>query len=160
MTLILFFIIIIMCVAMSASKCNKPESFQIYDRPCLTKMENQCYNDPLTTAKCWATKAFPCPKYNGSRMQCTNNYKRDVNIADCLDRTYYYSSKDERLSEKCVYGGQNSGSGDFSPDKEAPAKVFPFAIKKWGESTSAPSIFPRVNVWRNKDLPNNFFVNL
>ena len=122
---------------------SNTEKFQIYNRPCLNKIENNCYNDPLTTAKCWSTKAFPCPKDNGSFMQCTNNFKRNANIADCLERSYYYSSKDERNSEKCAY-----------------KNIFPFAIKKNIENPSLPSIFPRVNYWRNKDLPNDFFVSL
>ena len=96
----------------------------------------KCYNDPLTLAKCHITKESPCPDKNGSFMQCTNNFKREVNIADCLERSYYYSRGNERLSEKCVY-----------------KDVFPFAVKKPAESTSKPSIFPRVNIFRNKELP-------
>jgi hypothetical protein len=69
-------------------------------------------------------------------MQCTNNFKREVNIADCLERSYYYSRANERLSEKCVY-----------------KNVFPFAVKTPAESTSKPTIFPRVNIFRNKELP-------
>lgn len=97
--------------------------------------EIKCYNDPLTLAKCHITKENPCPDKNGSFMQCTNNFKREVNIADCLERSYYYSKANERLSEKCIY-----------------KNVFPFAIKKPQESTSNPSIFPRINIYRNKDL--------
>ena len=76
-------------------------------------------------------------------MQCTNNFKRDVNIADCLERTYYYSAKDERLSEKCVY-----------------KDVFPFAVKKDIPNPNTPSIFPRINMWRNEELPDGFMVSL
>lgn len=124
------------------------EVFQIENSSCMDQLENQCYNDPLTLAKCWATKAFPCPKDNGSYMQCTNNYPREVNIADCLERSYYYSSKDERLSEKCVYGD----------NKKLKGKIFPFALKKDIPDNTEPSIFPRVNMWRNDNLQNNFFV--
>jgi len=154
---LIVFIIVVICFMMFNStqqKSNKitivknnkksnNEKFQIYNRNCLDKMKDSCYNDPLTLAKCWATKDFPCPMNNGSYMQCTNNYKRDVNIADCLERTYYYSPKDERLSEKCVY-----------------KNVFPFAVKKDIPDNTQPSIFPRVNMWRNDDLPNGFFVAL
>jgi len=148
----------------------KNEKFQIYDHPCVKKEEKTCYSDPLTTAKCWITKAFPCPKDNGSFMQCTNNYKRDINIADCLERTYYYSSKDERLSETCVYGknvpDQPSGKeigkpypmGPKTPQKIT-GSVFPFAVKP-NDNTGTPSIFPRVNTWRNRDLPNGLLVSL
>lgn len=94
---------------------------------------NNCYNDPLTLAKCHITKENPCPDKNGSFMQCTNNFKRDVNIADCLERSYYYSPADERLSEKCIYKNN-----------------FPFAMKIPVESVSKPSIFPRVNIFRNE----------
>ena len=125
------------------NKKIKKENFQIYKKPCVKNITEKCYNDPLTLDKCWLTKEFPCPRYNGSYMQCTNNYKRDVNIANCLERTYYYSPKDERLSKKCVY-----------------KNVFPFAVKKNIPNPSNPSIFPRVNVWRNEDLPNGFMVNL
>jgi hypothetical protein len=96
----------------------------------------KCYNDPLTLAKCHITKEMPCPDKNGSFMQCTNNFKREVNIADCLERSYYYSPGGERLSEKCIY-----------------KEVFPFAVKTPTESTSKPTIFPRVNIFRNKSLP-------
>jgi len=130
-------------VVMYPRRKKENEKFQIYDRPCLKKIEESCYNDPLSSAKCWATKAFPCPKDNGSYMQCTNNFKRDVNIEDCLERTYYYSPEDERLSEKCVY-----------------KKVFPFAVKKDIPDNTSPSIFPRVNMWRNDDIVDNFFVAL
>ena len=137
--LILLFLIIIF----GTCQKFKGEQFQIYQSPCLKKLEKKCFNDPLTLAKCHITKEDPCPSANGSFMQCTNNFKHNVNIADCLERSYYYSAPNERLSEKCVY-----------------KKVFPFAIKKFPESTSTPSIFPRVNIYRNKDLPNNFFVNM
>lgn len=135
-------IIIIILFLFIFTSCNqkKDEKFQVYHKPCVTKLENKCYNDPLTLDKCWITKDWPCPRYNGSFMQCTNNYKRDVNIADCLERTYYYSAKDERLSEKCVY-----------------KDVFPFALKKDIPDNTKPSIFPRVNMWRNEELPDNFF---
>lgn len=124
-------------------KHKKDEDFQINPEPCVKKIEKNCYNDPLTLDKCWHTKAFPCPKDNGSYMQCTNNFKRDVNIADCLERTYYYSAKDERLSEKCVY-----------------KDVFPFAVKKDIPNPNTPSIFPRINMWRNEELPDGFMVSL
>jgi hypothetical protein len=100
------------------------------------KKDLKCYNDPLTLAKCHITKEMPCPDKNGSFMQCTNNFKREVNIADCLERSYYYSPADERLSEKCVYKNE-----------------FPFAVKIPIESTSKPTIFPRVNIFRNNSLP-------
>lgn len=138
-------IILIFIIALGVgcgNKYLKGEKFQIYNRPCLKKLEKNCFNDPLTLAKCHITKEDPCPAANGSYMQCTNNFKHDVNIANCLERSYYYSAPNERLSEKCVY-----------------KKVFPFATKKY-QSTSTPSIFPRVNIYRNKDLPNNFFVNM
>lgn len=140
--LILLIIIIAWCVG-CGNKYFKNEKFQIYNRPCLKKLEKKCFNDPLTLAKCHITKKDPCPSANGSFMQCTNNFKHDVNIANCLERSYYYSGPNERLSEKCVY-----------------KKVFPFAIKRPTESTSSPSIFPRINIYRNKDIPNNFFVNM
>ena len=125
-------------------QCSKGgEKFQIYNQPCAQKIEKKCYNDPLSLDKCWITKEWPCPRYNGTHMQCTNNYKRDINIADCLERSYEYASKDERVSEKCAY-----------------KDIFPFAVKKDIPNTSTPSIFPRVNMWRNKDLPNNFFDSL
>ena len=131
MNIILFIIFIIVILAIVCSDKVFGEKFQINNTGCL----GNCQNDPLTQAKCWQTKAFPCPKDNGSFTQCSNNFKRDVNIADCLERTYYYSQADERLSEKCVY-----------------EKTFPFAVKPL-ESTETPSIFPRINVWRNDDIP-------
>ena len=130
MKFIIFVIIIIVILAIICSNNVFGEKFQINNTKCISN----CNNDPLTNAKCWQTKAFPCPKDNGSLMQCTNNFKRDVNIADCLERTYYYSPDDERLSEKCVYN-----------------KTFPFAVKPL-ESTDNPSIFPRINVWRNDEI--------
>jgi len=120
------------------------EKFQIYKKKCVKDIEKNCYNDPLTTAKCWTTKKFPCPRLNGSYQQCTNNFKHKVNIANCLERSYYYSPKDERLSERCVYGKQG--------------KVFPFAVKKTIPNPYKPSIFPRVNVYRNDSIDDNFFV--
>ena len=134
----IFFFIIVGC-----GTYNWREKFQIFNRPCLKKLEKKCFNEPLRLDKCWLTKKEPCPMYDGSLMQCTNNFKHDVNIADCLERSYYYSAKNEQLSEKCVY-----------------KKVFPFAVKKPAVSISNPSIFPRVNIQRNEDLPNGFFVNL
>ena len=122
------------------------EKFQIFKRKCLKDIEKNCYNDPLTTAKCWTTKEFPCPWQNGSYQQCTNNFKHDVNIANCLERSYYYSANDERLSEKCVYGKTG--------------KVYPFAVKKTIPNPSKPSIFPRVNYFRNDSIDDNFFVNV
>jgi len=167
--IISFFFLLIILAAYHSKNIFQNEKFQIYDTPCLKTLEKSCYNDPQTTAKCWQTKAFPCPKDNGSYQQCTNNYKRDVNIADCLERSYYYSSKDERLSEICVYGkndsnepkGKNIGKIYSSTPKplNLTGKVFPFAVHPI-PNTSTPSIFPRVNVWRNKDLPNNFLVSL
>lgn len=141
--LIIVTIIALMLVLMPKSPKKKDEKFQIHHTNCLKQLENKCYNDPLTTAKCWATKDFPCPKYNGSYQQCTNNFKHQVNIADCLERSYYYSPEDERLSEKCVY-----------------KKVFPFAVKKDIPDNTQPSIFPRVNMWRNDSIDDGFFVNV
>jgi hypothetical protein len=122
--------VFIFVVLFIISQCYKRtgEKFSISDI--------KCYNDPLTLAKCHITKKNPCPDKNGSFMQCTNNFKREVNIADCLERSYYYSQANERLSEKCIY-----------------KNVFPFAVKKPEESTSKPTIFPRVNIFRNKELP-------
>jgi len=145
MLLILTFILltIITIIILFQNKYINNEKFQIHKRSCLKNIEKKSYNDPLTTAKCWITKDWPCPKDNGSFIQCTNNYKHPVNIADCLERSYYYSSKDERLSEKSVY-----------------KKVFPFALKKNIPNTSTPSIFPRINTWRNNDFPNQFLVDV
>jgi hypothetical protein len=139
----LIFLGFLIAIIILSFRYTSAEKFQIYKKPCLKELEKKCFNDPLTSAKCHITKYDPCPKNNGSYMQCTNNFKHPVNIADCLERSYYYSAPNERLSEKCVY-----------------KKVFPFAVNKPQESTSQPSIFPRVNIQRNKDIPNNFFVNL
>jgi len=140
------FVIAILIIMIVAYNKTTGEPFQIFKRPCLKKMEKSCYNDPLTTAKCWTTKDFPCPYQNGSYQQCTNNFKHDVNIANCLERSYYYSADDERLSERCVYGKTG--------------KVYPFAVKQNIPNPYKPSIFPRVNVFRNDEIDNNFFVNL
>lgn len=102
----------------------------------------KCYSSPLTRAKCYQTDYYPCPKKNGSFMQCTNNFKHKTNIANCYERTYYFSPYKQRLSKKCVYN-----------------KEFPFAIKKTNYNPYTPSIFPRVNIWRDDNLDNNFFIN-
>jgi len=165
--ILLVFLFVLVIGVFYSKKIYKDEKFQINHSPCLKKLETKCYNDPQTNAKCWATKAFPCPKDNGSYMQCTNNFKRYANIADCLERSYYYSSKDERLSETCVYGknrpvspsGKDIGKvySSEKPKWEMNGSIFPFAVQKL-EDTHIPSIFPRVNTWRNKDLPNGFLV--
>ena len=119
------------------------EMFQIYNTPQVKCLTGACESNPLSSAKCWNQKYFPCPWTDGSYMQCTNNFKRKVNSANCNERSYEYSQPDERLSEKCVYNN-----------------VFPFKLKKNKYKPNTPSIFPRVNRWRNDSIENNFFVNV
>ena len=118
------------------------EKFQPYQNNFLKGLEKKCYSNPLTSAKCYITKSWPCPKDNGSYKQCTNNFRRVVNIADCSERSYHYSPKDERLSEKCIY-----------------KKINPFTTCNTKYNPNNPSIFPRVNYWRNDLIDNNFFLN-
>ena len=119
------------------------ENFQLYHNKFMKCLEKNCYNTPLTGAQCQMTKNCPCPRLNGSYMQCTDNFKHKVNIANCRERSYYYSPHSERLSEKCVY-----------------KNVFPFMLKKEKYNPYTPSVFPRINVWRNDSLDNNFFVKV
>jgi len=140
---ILFVFYIINPKTQAKSIPDKNEKFQIYNKPCVKNITQSCYNEPLRSDKCWATQVFPCPKYNGSYMQCTNNFIHPVNMTNCQERSYEYAPKDERLSEKCVY--QN---------------VFPFAVKKDIPNNTTPSIFPRVNMWRNDSIDDGFFVSL
>lgn len=122
---------------------NLPEMFQVYNTPQVNCLTKGCQSTPLTGAQCWNTKYFPCPWKDGSYMQCTNNFKRKVNIANCNERSYEVSQPDEKVSEKCVYNN-----------------VFPFAVKKSNYKPNTPSLFPRVNHWRNDSIYNNFFINV
>jgi len=103
---------------------------------------NNCTNlIPPTTYQCYLGTYRPCPAWNGSYAQCTNNFQHKVNIARCRERSYEYSPFDERLCESCVYNNYN-----------------PFEIKNMGMNPYAPSIFPRVNMWRNSNIVDNFFI--
>ena len=136
-------IIFLIILAFVRSYVSNTESFQIYNTPQVNCLSKGCQSNPLTGAKCWNTKYFPCPWKDGSYMQCTNNFNRKVNIANCNERSYEYSQPDERLSEKCVYNN-----------------VFPFKVEKSKYKPNTPSLFPRVNHWRNDSILNNFFINV
>ena len=75
---------------------TQKEDFQLYHNPFMSCLEKNCYNTPITGAQCQMTKKCPCPRLNGSYMQCTDNFKHEVNIANCKERSYYYIQKNTR----------------------------------------------------------------
>ena len=144
-TIILILIIVILSFIVKKQVQNqikKDEKFQAYHNKQIKCLEKNCYNTPLSNPKCYMTTFSPCPSKNGSFMQCTNNFRHKVNIGNCFNNSYYYSPKNEQLSEKCVY-----------------KSVFPFKINKTKYNPYKPSVFQRINIWRNKNLNNDFFLN-
>ena len=121
--LILIIIVLAFVIRKQQQNYKENEKFQAYN----TKQIN-CYNTPLSNPKCFNTRYSPCPNKNGSLMQCTNNFKHKVNIGNCYNNSYYYSPKNEQLSEKCVY-----------------KSVFPFKINKTNYNPYKPSVFQRIN---------------
>jgi len=102
---------------------------------------SNCRTAPQNSYQCSLTQYRPCPSWNGSYAQCTNNFQHKVNIANCSERSFYYSPYDERLSQKCVY-----------------KHIHPFAVKERTYNPSNPSVFPRVGLWRGNTITGNFFI--
>jgi hypothetical protein len=66
---------------------------------------NKCQVPTLNSDKCFFTEYNECPTYNGSYMQCTNNYipKPDQNNCKCNNRTFEMCPSPFKISEKCYY---------------------------------------------------------
>jgi hypothetical protein len=101
---------------------------------------NKCKIPVLRADRCYETKKPLCPQYDGTYIQCTNNIIPPYNVVNCNSRAVEVSIPDERLSEKCLYTDRY----DLINYKKyfEDSKYYP----------NSPSIFPRVNLWRNEDL--------
>ncbi len=69
------------------------------------KFLNNCQVPTLNSDQCFWTQYQECPRYNGSYMQCTNNYipKPNQNNCKCNNRTFEMCPKPFKISEKCYY---------------------------------------------------------
>ena len=69
------------------------------------KLLDKCQVPTLSSDKCFFTEFQECPRYNGSYLQCTNNYipKPDQNNCKCNNRTFEMCPSPFKISEKCYY---------------------------------------------------------
>ena len=78
-----------------------PASFNYIEKRILDK----CQVPTLPGDKCFFTEYNECPRYNGSYLQCTNNYIPVPNQNNCLcnNRTFEMCPKPFKISPKCYY---------------------------------------------------------
>ena len=69
------------------------------------RLLDKCQVPTLSSDKCFFTEFQECPKYNGSYLQCTNNYipKPNQNNCKCHNRAFELCPSPFKISEKCYY---------------------------------------------------------
>jgi hypothetical protein len=106
----------------------------------LINRSKECQIPVLRSDRCFETKKQLCPQYDGTYLQCSNNILPPYNVVNCNSRAVEVSVPSERLSEKCLYNNLNES----------------IKYKRYYNDSNYypnnPSIFPRVNLWRNDDL--------
>ena len=138
MKLLIAFIILFVAIISSQLHffSNKPENFSNY-LSCQNQVLDMCRVPTLNSDKCFLSEFDKCPRYNGSYMQCTNNYKSLDQVCECQNRGFEVCPLHYKVSEKCYQENLAEKCGQFNPTVKSNNPANP-RINMFNASVSNP----------------------
>lgn len=98
--MIIYFVILLILLAILFRKKSLTTIPNKYYK-CQHCALNKCQVPTLNGEQCYLSQYYKCPPYDGSYVQCTNNYASLDDICPCENRTFELCPYPYKISSKC-----------------------------------------------------------